>query len=322
MKKFVKKITAVVLSAVLVAGCFAGCSANKAKYTVGVCQLVQHEALDAATEGFQKALKDKLGDDVKVVVQNAANDPTTCATITNQFVSDGVDLIMANATPALQSAMQSTTTIPIVATSITSYAVALDIPLDEWTGKTGINVTGTSDLAPLEEQAKMVNDLTGAKKVGILYCSGEPNSVYQAKVVGDELKTYGIESKEYTVADSNDIATVTQTACDECDALYIPTDNVMAAAVGTIDPIAKKANKPIIAGEEGILKGCGVASLTITYYDIGYKAGEMAADILVNGTNPGDMEIAYAPTTKKKYSPSRATACGITIPEEYESVEE
>jgi putative ABC transport system substrate-binding protein len=327
MNKIVKKVTAIALAGVLTATVLAGCSKSTTQatdetktYKVGVCQLVQHDALDAATQGFQDALKDILGDAVEIDVQNASNDSATCATITNGFVADGVDLIMANATPALQAAMQSTETIPIVGTSVTDYATALEIT--DWTGKTGINVTGTSDLAPLADQAAMIQELCpDAKTVGILYCSGEPNSVYQAKVVEEELTALGYETKEFTVADTNDIASVTQNACDNSDVIYIPTDNTMASATGTIDPITSAANIPVITGEEGICKGCGVATLSISYYSIGYKAGEMAADILQNGTDPATMDIEYATDLTKEYIADRATALGITVPDTYTAIE-
>lgn len=324
MNKLVKKITAVALSAVMVGGVFAGCSAAKddadKTYKVGVCQIVQHPALDEATRGFKEALEKEFGDKVTIDVQNAANDPATCATICNGFVSSGVDLIMANATPSLQAAMTATTTIPIVGTSVTDYATALDIK--DWTGKTGMNITGTADLAPLAEQAKMVKELCpNAKTVGILYCTGEANSVYQAKVVSEELKNLGLDVKEYTVADTNEVAAVTQTACDETDVIYIPTDNTMASSTGTIEPITTKANKPVIAGEEGIAKGCGVATLSISYYSIGYKAGEMAIEILKNGANPAEMEIAYDTAPVNKYVADRATALGLTIPDTYEAID-
>lgn len=330
MTKLVKKVAAVALSAVMVAGAFAGCSAAKKDapkadaektFKVGVCQLIQHPALDEATKGFETALKDKLGDRVEIDVQNASGDSATCATINNQFVQSGVDLIMANATPALQAAMQATTTIPIVGTSVTDYATALEIK--DWKGSTGINVTGTADLAPLAEQAAMIKELCpDAKTVGILYCSAEPNSVYQANVVTAELKKLGIEATEFTAADTNDIASVAQNACDKSDVIYIPTDNTMASATGTIDPITSKAGVPVIAGEEGICKGCGVATLSISYYSIGYKAGEMAADILENGADPATMEIQYADDLTKKYMEDRAKALKITIPEGYEAIVE
>lgn len=321
MKKAIKRIVALCLTAVLVAGVFAGCSTQTKKYKVGICQLVQHDALDAATQGFKDALTEKLGaENVEFDEQNAGGDSATCATITNQFVANGVDLIMANATPALQAAMAATTEIPIVATSITDYATALEIA--DWTGKTGINVTGTSDLAPLAEQAAMIKELCPeAKTVAILYCSAEANSKYQADVITAELTALGLESKVYTCADTNEIASITTQACQECDAIYIPTDNTIASATSAVNEIAEPAGVPIIAGEEGICKGCGVGTLSISYYSIGQKAGEMAAEILLNGANPAEMEIQYAADLTKKYVADRATALGITVPENYEAID-
>lgn len=321
MKKTIKRIVALCLTAVLVAGVFAGCNTQTKKYKVGICQLVQHDALDAATQGFKDALTEKLGaENVEFDEQNAGGDSATCATITNQFVANGVDLIMANATPALQAAMAATTEIPIVATSITDYATALEIT--DWTGKTGINVTGTSDLAPLAEQAAMIKELCPeAKTVAILYCSAEANSKYQADVITKELTALGLESKVYTCADTNEIASITTQACQECDAIYIPTDNTIASATSAVNEIAEPAGVPIIAGEEGICKGCGVGTLSISYYSIGQKAGEMAAEILLNGANPAEMEIQYAADLTKKYVADRATALGITVPENYEAID-
>ena len=321
MKKAIKRIVALCLTAVLVAGVFAGCSTQTKKYKVGICQLVQHEALDAATQGFKDALTEKLGaENVEFDEQNAGGDSATCATITNQFVANGVDLIMANATPALQAAMAATTEIPIVATSITDYATALEIT--DWTGKTGINVTGTSDLAPLADQAAMIKELCPqAKTVAVLYCSAEANSKYQADVITKELTALGLESKVYTCADTNEIASITTQACQECDAIYIPTDNTIASATAAVNEIAEPAGVPIIAGEEGICRGCGVGTLSISYYSIGQKAGEMAAEILLNGANPAEMEIQYAADLTKKYVADRATALGITIPEDYEAID-
>lgn len=298
-----------------------GCGKKSAKYTVGICQLVQHDALDAATKGFKDVLKEKLGDDVEFDEQNAANDSATCATIANQFVSNKVDLIMANATPALQAAAAATADIPVVATSITDYATALEI--SDWTGKTGKNITGSSDLAPLKEQAEMIKELfPETKKVGILYNSGEANSKYQATEVTKALKELGIEAKEYTSADSNDLASVVTTACAEVDVIYIPTDNTMASNTGIVNNIAEPAKVPVVAGEVGICKGCGVATLSIDYYSIGKKAGEMAYEILVNGAKPGDMEIEYADELTKQYVASRCQTLGITVPDTYVAIEE
>lgn len=320
MKKILSAVMALTLAAATCVS-LSGCGKKSAKYTVGICQLVQHEALDAATKGFKDVLKEKLGDDIEFDEQNAANDSATCATIANQFVSNKVDLIMANATPALQAAAAATADIPVVATSITDYATALEI--SNWTGKTGTNITGSSDLAPLKEQAEMIKELfPEAKKVGILYNSGEANSKYQATEVTKALKELGIEAKEYTSADSNDLAQVTTTACAEVDVLYIPTDNTMASNTGIVNNIAEPAKIPVVAGEVGICKGCGVATLSIDYYSIGKKAGEMAYEILVNGAKAGEMEIKYADTLTKQYMASRCKTLGITVPDTYVAIEE
>ena len=289
-------------------------------YNVGVIQLVQHVALDAATEGFTAALEEKLGDSVTVTVENAAGDSPTCSTIANQFTSEGVDLIMANATPALQAAQAATDSIPIVATSITDYATALSIT--DWTGATGINVTGTADLAPLDGQAEMLHELfPDAKNVGVIYCSAEANSVYQATTIEGYLKELGYSVTEYTFSDSNDVASVTQAACDGSDVIYVPTDNTAASCAETINNVAVSAKVPIIAGEEGICKGCGVATLSISYYDIGYAAGLMAYEILVNGADPATMDIQYAAEFTKEYNPVIVEELGIEIPEDYVAIE-
>ncbi len=294
-------------------------SSDGQTYNVGVIQLVQHPALDAATEGFQAALTDQLGDEVTVTVENAAGDSATCSTIANTFVSEGVDLIMANATASLQAAQAATDSIPIVATSITDYATALSI--DDWTGSTGINVTGTADLAPLDGQAEMLNELfPDAKNVGILYCSGEPNSSFQASSITTYLEEYGYTVTEYTFADTNDVSSVTQSACDNSDVIYIPTDNTAASCTETINNVALAAGVPIIAGEEGICSGCGVATLSISYYDIGYAAGLQAVKILNAGEDPATMEIEYASSFTKEYNADICEKLGITLPDDYVAI--
>ena len=290
-------------------------------FVVGICQLVQHEALDAATQGFKDALVKEFGEDgVVFEEQNAAGDPATCSTICDGFVTEGVDLILANATPALQAAATATDSIPVLGTSITEYGVALD--LDNFNGVVGTNVSGTSDLAPLDEQAKMVTELCpDAKTVGILYCASEANSVYQAEVVKAKLEAAGLTVNVYTFSDSNDVAAVTGTACDECDALYIPTDNTAASCTEAINNVAQPAGVPIIAGEEGLCKGCGVATLSISYYELGVATGEMAAKILKGEANVAEMEIGYDPNPVKKYNPELVEALGLTIPEDYVAIE-
>lgn len=334
MKKRFRVLTSLALAATMTLG-LAGCGdaatgsaagsgtesadASGKTYTVGICQLVQHEALDAATQGFKDALTDKLGDNVKFDEQNAAGDAPTCSTICTTFVTNDYDLILGNATAALQAAGAATDTIPILGTSITDYATALD--MSDWTGTTGKNISGTTDLAPLDEQAKCIKELfPDAKNIGIIYCSSEPNSIYQSTTITTYLEDEGYTVTEYTFSDTNDVAAVTQSACDASDAIYIPTDNTAASCTEAINNVASQAKVPIFAGEEGIAKGCGVATLSISYYDLGYTTGEMAYDILVNGADVSTMEVKTAPKFTKEYLPERADALGITVPNDYEEI--
>lgn len=320
MKKLVSLICILALALSLTACSGDGSASGDGTYTVGICQLVQHPALDAATQGFKDALTEKLGDKVTFMEQNASGDSATCSVICNQFVGEEVDLIMANATPALLAAQSATGTIPILGTSVTDYASALEI--DGWTGATGTNISGTSDRVPESEQAKVLNELfPDAVNVGIVYCSAEPNSKVQAEAFTEAASAMSYTLKEYTFADSNDVAQVVQTACDESDVLYIPTDNTAASNTELINNVALNAGVPIVCGEEGLCKGCGIATLSISYYNLGYKTGEMAYEILVNGANPGEMEIAYADFTKE-YNPAICEALGITIPEGYVAIPE
>lgn len=321
MKKFLSLSVAAVLALSMTAcGSKAGDTQNadateksssNAKYTVGICQLVQHEALDAATKGFKDYLTEKLGDDVVFDEQNAQGDSATCATIVNSFVSKNEDLILANATAPLQSAAAATTDIPILGTSVTDYATALDI--SDWSGTTGRNISGTSDLAPLSEQAAMLNELfPDAKNVGLLYCSAEANSQYQIDVIKEELEKLNYTCTAYSFVDSNDIASVVQSAVNDNDVLYVPTDNTAASNTEVINNIA---------GEAGICKGCGVATLSISYYDLGYQTGKMAYEILVNGADPSTMEVEFAPAVTKQYNPDICEKLGITVPDDYKALD-
>ena len=290
-------------------------------FNVGICQLVQHPALDAATQGFKDALTEKLGDSVIFNDQNASGDAATCSVICNQFVSDEVDLIMANATASLQAAASATNVIPILGTSITDYGTALGI--EGFTGVSGTNISGTSDLAPLDGQAQMLSELfPDAKTVGLVYCSGEPNSKFQVETIAPMLTELGYTVTEYTFADSNDVANVTASACAECDVLYIPTDNTAASCTEAINNVALVEKTPIVVGEEGICKGCGVATLSISYYDIGYETGLMAAEILTEGADISTMEVRYAPQFTKEYNVSICETLGITVPEDYVAIPE
>lgn len=315
-----KQVLAAALSTAMVAGMFGtSVSADEASYTVGICQLVQHDALDMATQGFKDALTEKLGDAVTFDEQNAQGDSNTCSTIINTFVSNGVDLILANATPALQAAAAGTNEIPILGTSVTEYGVALEI--EDFSGTVGGNISGTSDLAPLDEQAAMLNELfPDAKNVGLLYCSAEANSQYQVDTVKTALEELGYTCEYYAFSDSNDLSSVVTTAASENDVLYVPTDNTAASNAEIINNICQPAGVPVIAGEEGICEGCGVATLSISYYDLGVATGNMAARILADGEDISTMAIEYAPNFTKKYNAPLCEALGVAIPDDYVAI--
>ncbi|WP_417092563.1 ABC transporter substrate-binding protein [Intestinimonas timonensis] len=290
-----------------------------ASYTVGICQQMTHEALDAATQGFKDALNELLPGQVTFEEQDAGGEYANCGTIMDGFVSEGVDLILANATYPLQAAASATADIPILGTSVTDYATALSI--DDWTGTVGGNISGTSDLAPLDQQAAMLNELfPDATNVGLLYCSGEPNSVYQVETIQGYLEDMGYTCEQYAFTDVNDLSSVAQTACDNSDVIYIPTDNTAAANTETIANVVIPAGVPVVAGESGICSGCGVATLSISYYDIGYKTGEMAAQILTGEADISTMPVEYAPNVTKMYNAANCEALGLTMPEDYEPI--
>lgn len=296
-------------------------AADGGTYKVGICQLVQHEALDAATEGFMDALKEELGDQVTFDIQNAQGDSNTCSTIINSFISSDTDLILANATPALQAAAAGTNEIPILGTSVTEYGVALDI--DNFTGTVGGNISGTSDLAPLDGQADMLAELfPDAKTVGLIYCSAEANSQYQVDTIKTSLEAKGYTCEYYSFSDSNDISAVVTNAASSVDVIYVPTDNTAASNAELINNICLPAGVPVVAGEEGICAGCGVATLSISYYDIGVATGKMAAKILAEGADISTMPIEYAPTFTKKYNAANCEALNITVPDDYVAIGE
>ena len=323
MKKTVSLLLALILclgSLIALSSC--NDSKSDGKYKVGIVQLVEHPALDAATEGFKQAIIDELGADaVEFDYQNAQNDANTCSTIVNQFVSNNVDLIMANATPALQAAAAATADIPILGTSVTEYGVALE--LKDFNGTVGGNISGTSDLAPLDKQAAMITEwFPNAKTVGLLYCSKEANSQYQVDVVKAELEKKGLTATLYPFTDSNDLAQICTTAADNCDVIYVPTDNTVAENTGIIDNVCSPKKVPVIAGEEGICKGCGVATLSISYYDLGYATGKMAVKVLKGEVDISTLAIGYAETQTPKYNKAICDALGITPLEGYVAIED
>lgn len=321
MKKFKRLLAVASVAAMSLSLCACGGKKEDDVYTVGICQLVQHDALDAATKGFKDALVEELGEDkVKFDEQNAQGDANTCSTIINGFVSSDVDLILANATPALQAAAAGTDTIPILGTSVTTYGVALEI--EDFSGTVGGNISGTSDLAPLDGQADMLKELfPDAKKVGLLYCSAEANSQYQVDTVKGYLEELGLTCEYYAFSDSNDLSAVCTSAAENSDVIYVPTDNTVASNTEIIKNICMPAKVPVIAGEEGICSGCGVATLSISYYDLGVATGKMAAKILKGESKISEMPIEYAPQFTKKYNKDICDELGVTIPEDYVVIE-
>ena len=318
-----RKVLSVILTGAMVAG-LAGTVTVHAEeqktYNIGICQLVQHEALDAATQGFEDAVKEGLGEEnVTFDEQNAQGDSATCSTIINNFVSSNVDLILANATASLQAAAAGTSDIPILGTAVTEYGVALD--LTDFDGTVGGNISGTSDLAPLDQQAAMLNELfPDAKTVGLLYCSAEPNSQYQADTVKAALEDLVYTCEYYAFSDSNDISSVVTNAVADSDVIYVPTDNTAASNTELINNICLPAKVPVIAGEEGICSGCGVATLSISYYDLGKATGEMAVKILKDGEDISTMPIEYAPNFTKEYNADICAELGIEVPDDYVAI--
>ncbi len=315
-----KKILAIACAALMLLSMTACGAKDDGKYTIGICQLVPHEALDAATEGFKQAVIDQLGaENVVFDVQVAAGDTASCSPIVNTFVSNNVDLIMANATPALQAAVAATGEIPILGTSVTEYGVALGI--EDFNGTVGGNVSGTSDLSPLDEQVDMILEwFPNAQKVGLLYCSAEANSKYQVDEVKKMLEAKNVTATLYPFADTNDMQAVTQSAAAESDVIYVPTDNAVASATGTVDGVCRPLGKPVVAGEQGICSGCGVATLSISYYDLGYTTGKMAAEILTGEADISTMPIKYSEKFTPMYNAEICTALNITPVDGYTAI--
>lgn len=296
-------------------------SAAPKTFKIGVSQLGPHPALDAATQGFVDTLQAHFGNRVDIDVQSADFDTAICNTIANNFVSKNVDLIMANATPALQAASAATASIPILGTSVTDYGVALDI--EDFDGKTGINVSGTSDGVPYAPQAAMVKEVfPDAEKIGIFYCAAEANSKIQGDQMKIEFEKLGFSVEVATFSDSNEVSTVLAPFINKIDVLYIPTDNVCANAAGTINNICEPAGMPVFAAEEGLCSGCGEITLSISYYNLGVVTAEQAIAILEDGADIKNMEVAYDSNPAKKYHPARCAELEITIPGGYVPIEE
>ena len=286
-------------------------------YSIGIVQLMQHVALDQATEGFQDALKEKLGDKVTFDPQIASGEATACTTIVTKFINDGVDLIMANATPAVIAAKEATATIPIVGTSVTDY-VSAEAAIVASNEAPGGNVTGYSDLSDIAAHVELTQKLCpDAKSVVIIYCSAEPNSVIQGKQADELYKAAGFSTEILTASDITQISTVVTAACEQADVIYIPTDNLFAENMESVKNIAEPAKIPVICGEGGMVQSGGTATVSIDYYTLGYRAGEMAYDILVNGADPATTPIGFmsADDMELVINEENVAAIGLTIPE-------
>ena len=314
------RLTAFALSVIFALG-FTACSnsQNDTTYSVGICQLNQHAALDDATRGFMDALESALPGQVKFDHQNASNEIAQCSTIVNQFIAEDVDLILANATPALQAAAAATNEIPVLSTSITEYSAALDVELKD--GVVGGNISGTSDLTAPDEQARMVQTwFPNAKNIGLLYCSAEANSQYQIESVQAELEQLGYACTLFPFTDSNDLFSVVEGATATSDVIYTPTDNTVAANATIIDNVCRPAGIPVIGGDMGICSACGVAALCIDYYQLGFATGEMAAKILTGEADISEMPIQYTEPSYV-YNAEICADLGLTPPAGYTAID-
>lgn len=285
-------------------------------FQIGIVQLAEHPAMDEATRGFKEFLTEKLGDKVQFNVQNAQGEQTNCTTIVNQFVSSKVDLIMANATNAVKAAREATSDIPVVGTSVTDYVSCGLVASNE---APGANVTGASDMNPVTVQVDLMKTLCPTvKTVGIVINSGEENSAIQAEEAKTAFEAEGFTVKIYSVADTNEIQTVVTAACNEVDAFYEPTDNLIAANVPTMSNITTAAGKPVICGEGGMCESGFLATYAISYYELGRAAGEQAFNILVNGADPATTPIFFFDVSNLSLviNEENAAELGITIPEE------
>mgnify|MGYP005781170337 CR=1 FL=1 len=294
---------------------------NPDAYIVGICEQMEHVSLSEATRGFKDGLVEILGEDSVVFrEQNAGGEQANCTTIIDGFVSDGVDLILANATWPLQAAASATNSIPVLGTSVTDYATALN--LDNFDGTIGRNISATSDLVDLHAQAQIVQELFAeAENVGLLYCSGEPNSVYQIETVRGYLEDMGYTCEVYAFTDVNDLASVTQAACDSSDVIYIPTDNTVAANTESVANVVLAAGVPVVGGDPGICSGCGVATIATDYYELGKLTAQMAAEILTGEADISTMAVQYGPM-QKIYNAANCDTLNITVPEDYTPVEQ
>ena len=327
MKKAHRLFTLVLSTAMILIA--AGCSgptedstggslmSGEKKRNIGIIQYTEHVALDSAREGFIDALKDNGyvdGENIAIDFQNAQADPSNLSTISDRFVSNKVDLVLAIATPAAQSIAGKTTEIPILATAITDFVTARLADSNETPGG---NVSGTTDMNPVKEQIDLLTKLApDAKTVGVIYASNEDNSILQASMAREAIEKLGLKYVEVTVTNTNDVQQAAQSIVDQCDAIYIPTDNILASAMPTVYGVTSQSGTPVICGESGMVDNGGLATLGINYHDLGYQTGEMAIRILKGEAEPATMPIETADGFDFAINGKVAKEIGVEIPED------
>ncbi len=314
------KLMALGLTAAMTLGVVAGCgsqSSDKKEVKVGIVQLVEHNALDAANKGFVDGLKERGYEEGKNITfdrQNAQADQSNLQNIGQRFVNDKVNLIYAIATPAAQTVANLTKDIPIVGSAITDYVGAKLVASNEHPGG---NVTGTSDMNPVKEQVDLLLKVVpNAKVIGTVYCSSEVNSEVQVQAMKEYAESQGLRVEVATVSTVNDIQQAAQSLVGKVDAFYEPTDNIIASAMPTLTAITNPAKKPVICGEPNMVKAGGLITYGIDYYKLGVQSGHMAADILDGKAKPADMAVQLAKELKVSYNKTNAALIGITIPED------
>ena len=299
----------------LLGGCGSNNQASSGQKTVGIVQLVEHDALDAANKGFRDALKERgyeEGKNLKIDNQNAQADQSNLQNIGQRFVSNHVDLIYAIATPAAQTVANLTKDIPIVGYAITDYVGAKLVKSNDAPGG---NVTGTSDMNPIKDQVDLLIKLCpNAKTIGCVYTSSEVNSEIQFKAMKEYAESKGLKVEAATISNVNDIQQAAQSLVGKVDAFYLPTDNVIASSMPTLISVTEAAKKPVICGESNMVKAGGLATYGVDYYELGRQSGFMAADILDGKSKPADMKIEFAKVLKAVVNKTNADKLGITIP--------
>lgn len=337
-----KKILALMLSAVLAVAALTACSGNSGSPAgsadstvsagstaassatpaasgdakkIGVIQLAPHPALDSAYEGFVEGLAENGyvdGENITIDLQNAQGEISNCPTIASKLVNNNSDLILAIATPSAQAVAEKTTDIPVLITAVTDPEKSNLVESNEMPGN---NVTGTSDLTPVREQLELLKELLpDAKKVGFLYCSSEANSIVQIDIAKESADELGLAYEEFTISNTNELQSVVTSMVGKVDAIYTPTDNMVATGISTVATIANENKIPLIAGEEAMVDGGALASVSVDYYQLGKITGEMAAQVLSGKSEPATMPIQYQETYERVFNQSTADALGIKVP--------